>query len=105
MHGFALTSAKIIKYFDWDTCDSTSWLSGGRFSFIYQIEGNNLRSYSRDKWYKLRGLVDERLFITPKGNSERLIPLWKHNAETILAYVDKINVLKGKAVVSPRPTV
>lgn len=106
MHGFALTSAKIIKYFDWDTCDSTSWLSGGRFSFIYMLEGLELRSYSRDKWHKIKGkITDERLFITPNGNSERLIPLWKHNAETILAYVDKINTLKGKAVVSPRPTV
>lgn len=106
IHGFALTSAKIMRFFDWDTCDSTSWLSGGRFSFIYQIEGTELRSYSRDKWHKIKGkITDERLFITPNGESERVIPLWKHNAETILQYVEMINTLKGKAVVSPKPTV
>lgn len=104
MHGFALTSAKIMRFFDWDTCDSTSWLSGGRFSFIYQIEGNELKSYSRDKWHKMRGVVDKDLFITPKGNSERLIPLWKHNAETILAYVEQINKLKVRRL-SQKPTV
>lgn len=72
LHGFALTSAKIMKYFDWDTCDSTSWLSGGRFSFIYQIEGMNLRSYSRDKWYKIKGRkLPADLFISELGSAER----------------------------------
>jgi len=105
MHGFALTSAKIMKYFDWDTCDSTAWNTGGRFSIVYMLEGNNMRSYSRDKWHKIKGLIPDDVFLTKKGNSERVIPIWKHNAETILAYVEKLNTLKGKAVVSPRPTV
>lgn len=105
MHGFALTSAKIMKYFDWDACDSTAWTVGVRFGIVYMIQNNTLKSYSRDKWYKIKGLIDEDIFLTPKGNSERVIPILKHNAKTILQYVEMINTLKGKAVVSPKPTV
>ena len=105
LHGFALTSAKIMKYFDWDTCDSSSWLSGGRFSIIYYLHQQDLKSYSRDKWHKLRGLVSDDIMLARSGGEDRVTPVTKHNAEHILRYVELINTLKGKAVVSPRPTV
>jgi integrase len=97
LHGFALTSAKIMRFFDWDSCDSTAWNTGGRFSIVYYLRGNNLESYSRDEWHKLTGLVPQDVFLTRRGNSERVIPIWKHNAETILRYVDIINQSKVAA--------
>lgn len=105
MHGFALTSAKIMKYFDWDSCDSSTWVSGRRFGFIYDIENNNMASYSRDRWYKIKNKYPSNLFISRKPTLEESNVLIRHNAEIMLEYVRRINTLKGKAVVSPRPTV
>jgi len=103
MHGFALTSAKIMKYFDWDTCDSSTWLIGQKFSRI--IFGEDLRSYERGQWHKIKHLIPDDVFISPSGSSDRLPPIWRWNAQKMFEYVNKINTLKGKAVVSPRPTV
>ena len=99
IHGFALTSSKIMKYFDWDTCDSTSWLSVGRFSRIYHIEKNELKSYGRDQWKYIARFYNDDIFISKTGSSERVIPAWKHNAETILQYVEIVNKLRRNAVV------
>ncbi len=92
MHGFALTSAKIMKYFDWDTCDSTRYLSGMKFGAIFKLRNN--------EFYEMKG--DEGRKYHPDWDYKKRT---LHNAEIMLEYVNKINTLKGKAVVSPRPTV
>ncbi len=91
MHGFALTSAKIMKYFDWDSCDSTTWLVA--YKFMNAMADDCTRQYKKAQLHKIfqnMPTQDELAF---------------HNVKTIYNYIDKINTLKGKAVVSPRPTV
>lgn len=78
MHGFALTSAKIMKYFDWDTCDSTTWLVGVKF--------NN-------------ALNKDLLQLKKNKHQIKKSDILRHNANMMLEYVRQINKLKGKAVV------
>jgi len=91
MHGFALTSAKIIKYFDWDSCDSTTWLVA--YKFMNAMAEDCIKQYKKNQLHKI--------FINHPSTDEIAL----HNVNTIYNYIDKINTLKGKAVVSPRPTV
>jgi hypothetical protein len=92
MHGFAMTNAKIMKYFDWDSCDSTTWLVA--YKFRRAMAENCRRQYGKKnqlhKIFKKEITKDE---------------LALHNVTMIYNYVDKLNTLKGKAVVSPKPTV
>ena len=92
MHGFALTSAKIMKYFDWDSCDSTTYLNGMKYAETFEhVHGEIVKLKANQSKMKY-----------PHWDyKERVI----HNGKTMLEYVDKLNILKGKAVVSPRPTV
>lgn len=100
MHGFALTAAKVIKYFDWDTCDSSTWLAGQKFSRI--ITGDNLKQVHRKDWKKINENIPSDVFITPTGTTDRLPPIWRWNAEKMLEYVRKVNKVRR---LSQKPTV
>jgi hypothetical protein len=71
MHGFALTSAKIIKYFDWDSCDSTTYLNGMKFGEIFELIGNNViklkaqraKAIYPDYDYKMRVIHNARTML------------------------------------------
>lgn len=43
IHGLGFTNLKLLKYFNFDSVDSTSWLSGGRFGTMYHFNGRELR--------------------------------------------------------------
>lgn len=91
MHGFALTSAKIMKYFDWDSCDSTTYINGMKFGEVFELS---------DEIKKIKPPLAVKLY-PGFDYKDRVI----HNAKIMIQYIDKINTLKGKAVVSPGPTV
>lgn len=43
IHGLGFTNLKLLKYFNFDSVDSTSWLSGGRFGTMYHFNGKDLQ--------------------------------------------------------------
>lgn len=44
IHGLGFTNLKSLKYYPFDSVDSTSWLSGGRFGALYHFDGRNLKT-------------------------------------------------------------
>lgn len=56
VHGLGMTSIKELYKYKFDSVDSTSWLSGGRFGSIYQYQNGNLKSIS----FKNRRTTDYR---------------------------------------------
>ena len=43
IHGLGFTNLQGMKIYNFDSVDSTSWLSGGRFGSCYWFDGRNLR--------------------------------------------------------------
>ena len=80
-----------MKYFDWDSCDSTTYINGMKFGEVFELSGE-IKKIKPPLAVKLYPNFDYK---------DRVI----HNAKIMLQYIDKINTLKGKAVVSPKPTV
>ena len=44
VHGLGMTSIKELHKYPFDSVDSTSWLSGGRFGTIFQYQNGGLKS-------------------------------------------------------------
>lgn len=42
IHGLGFTNLTLLKYYNFDSVDSTSWLSGGRFATMYYFNGKNM---------------------------------------------------------------
>lgn len=44
LHGLGFTSLKKLPEYHFDSVDSTSWLSGGRYGTMYKFTGNTLKA-------------------------------------------------------------
>jgi hypothetical protein len=42
IHGLGFTNLTLLKYYNFDSVDSTSWLSGGRFATMYCFDGKKM---------------------------------------------------------------
>ena len=47
VHGLGFTNLKCLTDFDFYSVDSTSWLGGNRFGFIYHFDGRTLQQIKR----------------------------------------------------------
>lgn len=47
VHGLGFTSVANLKKYRFDTVDSSSWTSGGRFAITYRFDGRNMRQIPR----------------------------------------------------------
>lgn len=47
VHGLGFTNTALLKKIHFDSVDSTSWLSGGRFGSFYSFSNGSIRSFSR----------------------------------------------------------
>ena len=47
IHGLGFTNLALLKEYHFDSVDSTSWLSGGRFGTVYKFMNGSLRSVKR----------------------------------------------------------
>lgn len=63
IHGLGFTNLKNLKKYNFDSVDSTSWLSGGRFGTIYQFKNNTLESI---------GFSDKRVADYKKAHAHNL---------------------------------
>lgn len=99
IHGLALTSSRIMRFFEWDSCDSSTWLNAKKFAQILVERDGLLKQMHRDEWHKVLasdGVPPAALF--PKtGKIERCFPAMRHNAEVMLRYVEKVNQSKVAA--------
>ena len=43
IHGLGFTNLKNIKFYNFDSVDSTSWCSGGRFGTLYYFDGREMK--------------------------------------------------------------
>ena len=49
IHALGFTNTNLLAKYKFDSVDSTSWLSGGRFGHIYLFDGKNINQYNGDK--------------------------------------------------------
>lgn len=49
-HGFAVTVIEMMRLMPFYSCDSTSWLAGGKYGMTFWFDGRRLRAY--DKFQK-----------------------------------------------------
>jgi len=52
VHGFGITSKKLLNNLNFYSVDSTSWLAGMKFGTIYFFDGRKLKSYSKEAFFK-----------------------------------------------------
>lgn len=45
LHGLGFTARRLLEEYHFDSVDSTSWTTGGRFGQIYQFNGQTLEKY------------------------------------------------------------
>lgn len=57
VHGLGFSAVNELKKYPFDTIDSTSWTSGGRFGSLYRFRKGVLKTYSRADG--MRGLTNE----------------------------------------------
>lgn len=48
VHGFGLTDNTRVTKYNFDSCDSSSWVSGSRFGARYRFTGNSIQLYRED---------------------------------------------------------
>ena len=62
VHGLGFTSFKHLNYNDFDSVDSTSWLSGSRYGTVYCFNYNKLCQYKKQKNQKTKNykILDEQ---------------------------------------------
>lgn len=80
LHGFGMTSSLVMSSFDWYSVDSSSWINGRRFAKKIEMFGGKLKS-ERD------------LFFPRNAKTEDYKSLLRHNAETLLRWMDAKNSL------------
>lgn len=49
IHGLGFTSTRYLPYLKFDSVDSTTWLSGGRYGQIYKFNGKQMQYYDPPK--------------------------------------------------------
>lgn len=54
VHGLGFTSLKELPQYHFDSVDSSSWLSGGRFAQIYRFNGKTLIQYKKPQGKKMK---------------------------------------------------
>ena len=50
VHGLGFTQINEIPKYHFDSVDSTAWLAGNRFGFLYQFDGKYMRRYSKPNY-------------------------------------------------------
>lgn len=105
IHGFGLTSWKIMRDFDWTSVDSTSWVNAGRYGelFLHSPRGlERLRAVlpRHEKIRRLRRSLTvpdepEQLLIPRLANSEQYYPAYRHNIQCFTDYVARLNAKRG----------
>ena len=58
IHGLGFTNQNWLGTVKWDSVDSTSWLSGGRFGKLYQFNGNTLIAAKKREGKRLRSSLE-----------------------------------------------
>jgi hypothetical protein len=53
IHGLGFTAFQFLRKCHWDSVDSTAWLSGGKFGFVWHFNGREMQKISRPDGYKL----------------------------------------------------
>ena len=95
VHGFGMTSTRIMASFPWDSVDSTSWLAARRFAVGFWRDGARIRQFRRGEEGRVPPEVAERfLSLTvgaPGGNSLRYAPLLVNNARVLTEWVSDLN--------------
>lgn len=47
IHGLGFTNVQGLRRFHFDSVDSTSWLSGGRFGTVFEFDGHTMKTHVR----------------------------------------------------------
>lgn len=68
IHGLGFTALKKLKMFNFDTVDSTSWLSGGRFGGLYIFKNSEL--------IQIKKPPNSRLSLSSKESSRFNLKEW-----------------------------
>lgn len=55
VHGLGFTNLEGIKKYNFDTVDSTSWISGNKFGAVYKFNGNTMVKRGKEKGERLKG--------------------------------------------------
>lgn len=55
IHGLGFTKIPLLKYLHWDSVDSTAWLSGNRFGFVYQYRNGDMLKHKPPKGKGVQG--------------------------------------------------
>jgi hypothetical protein len=53
IHGLGFTNTRDIQRYKFDSVDSTTWTSGGRFGRIFKLEGNKFKQY-KDSAHRIK---------------------------------------------------
>jgi len=103
LHGFGLTTWEIVKMFNWESIDSTSFLAGQKFGRALGVKGSNTQNtnfYEVAKRARNLGLNYSAEDIRPslnKGNNtqERYEALVLYNIYFLMNAVNKLNKARG----------
>ena len=60
IHGLGFTKIPLLKQLHWDSVDSTAWLSGNRFGFLYEYRNGNLIKHKPPKG---KGVYGEKVAV------------------------------------------
>lgn len=55
IHGLGFTKIPLLKYLHWDSVDSTAWLSGNKFGFVYEFRNGDLVKHNPPKGKGVQG--------------------------------------------------
>lgn len=94
VHGFGLTSDKIMYSFPFYSVDSTTWLVARMFGEAIVKDGRRLVRVGRDKpknykkYYRLVNHLLPREKSQPTGHNDRLL---RYNARTMLEWVNELS--------------
>ena len=58
IHGLGFTNLSLLKKYHFDSVDSSSWTSGGRFGKVYKFIGNTLVAYYRKENQRLINYIE-----------------------------------------------
>lgn len=54
VHGLGFTQFSEIQKYHFDSVDSTAWVAGSRFGYLYQFDGKYMRKYSKPNFRMIR---------------------------------------------------
>jgi hypothetical protein len=58
IHGLGFTNINGIKLYDFDSVDSTRWVSGSRFGIFFEFDGEGIKALAADEAIKRTDLAD-----------------------------------------------